>query len=50
MGFDGNVNYELLLGLEPDLVLLYGVNAASGMESRLRELGIPFAYIGEYLE
>ena len=50
VGFDGNVNYELLLGLEPDLVLLYGVNAASGMESRLRELGIPFAYIGEYLE
>lgn len=50
VGFDGNVDYELMLQLDPDLVLLYGVGAASGMESRLTELGIPFAYVGEYLE
>lgn len=50
IGFDGNINYELLISLEPDLVLLFGVNGASGMESKLRELGIPFAYVGEYLE
>ncbi len=50
VGYDGNADYELLLALEPDLVLLYGVGAASGMESKLRELGIPYAYIGEYLE
>lgn len=50
VGFDGNVDYELLLHLAPDLVLLYGVGAASGMEAKLSELGIPYAYVGEYLE
>ncbi|MCM1300260.1 MAG: ABC transporter substrate-binding protein [Alistipes senegalensis] len=50
VGYDGNVNYERLVALAPDLVLLYGVNGASGMEPKLRELGIPFVYVGEYLE
>ncbi len=50
VGYEGNINYELLLSLDPDLVLLYGVNGASGMEPKLRELGIPFMYIGDYLE
>lgn len=50
VGYEGNVNYELLLSLDPDLVLLYGVNGASGMEPKLRELGIPFMYVGDYLE
>lgn len=50
VGYEGNINYELLLSLDPDLVLLYGVNSASGMEPKLRELGIPFLYVGDYLE
>lgn len=50
VGYEGNINYELLLSLDPDLVLLYGVNGASGMEPKLRELGIPFMYVGDYLE
>lgn len=50
VGFDGNIDYERLVALSPDLVLLFGVNGASGMETKLRELGIPFAYMGEYLE
>lgn len=50
VGYEGNINYELLLSLYPDLVLLYGVNGASGMEPKLRELGIPFMYVGDYLE
>lgn len=29
VGYDGNVNYERLLSLRPDLVLLFGVNGAS---------------------
>lgn len=50
VGYDGNVNYERLLALEPDIVLLYGVNGASAMEGKLRELGIPFMYVGDYVE
>lgn len=50
VGYEGNINYELLLSLDPDLVLLYGVNGASGMEPKLRELGILFLYVGDYLE
>ena len=50
VGYDNNIDYEMLLALAPDIVLLYGVNAASAMELKLRELGIPYAYIGEYVE
>ena len=50
VGYEGNINYELLLSLDPDLVLLYGVNGASSMEGKLNELEIPFMYVGDYLE
>lgn len=50
VGYEGNVNYELLMSLEPDIVLLYGVNGANPMEGKLRELGIPYMYVGDYLE
>lgn len=50
VGYDNNINYELLIALEPDLVLLYGVNTANSVENKLKELNIPFAYIGEYVE
>ena len=50
LGYDGNVDYELLLSLNPDIVLLYGINGSNTMEPKLKELGIPFMYIGEYLE
>lgn len=50
IGYEGNINYELLLTIDPDLVLLYGVNGASPMESKLKEFGIPYIYIGDYLE
>lgn len=50
VGFEGNVNYETLLSLQPDIVLLYGVGSASVMEGKLRELEIPYIYVGDYLE
>lgn len=50
VGYDGNINFELLVALEPDLVLLYGISGASMMETKLRELKIPYAYVGEYVE
>lgn len=50
VGYDGVINYELLASINPDIVLLYGVNGASVMEPKLRELGIPYVYVGDYLE
>lgn len=50
VGYDGNINYELLVALDPDIVLLYGVNGADPMEGKLKELGIPFIYLGDYVE
>ena len=50
IGYEGNFNYEALLAADPDIVLLYGVNGASSMEGKLRELQIPFIYIGDYVE
>lgn len=50
LGYEGNVDYELLASLRPDLVLLYSVSGPSVMEPKLRELGIPYIYIADYLE
>ncbi len=50
IGYEGAVDWERLVALEPDLVTLFGVSGASPLEPKLRELGIPFVYLGEYLE
>lgn len=50
VGYEGNINYELSLSLNPDLVLLYGTTGASQMEGKLKELGVPYMYVGDYLE
>lgn len=50
VGYDNNMNYELLLALDADIVLLYGINAENSIERKLSELGIPYLYIGEYIE
>lgn len=50
VGYDGHIDFELLLSLKPDIVLLYGIAGACTMEPKLQELGIPYLYIGEYLE
>ena len=50
VGYDGNINFELLVAQRPDIVLLYGVTGACSMQSKIDELGIPYIYIGEYVE
>lgn len=50
VGYEGNIDYEAIVAAKPDLVLLFSVNGASAMELKLRELGIPFLYIGDYVE
>lgn len=45
------MNYELLIGLKPDIVLLYGIgDAQTAVTEKLQELSIPYIYMGEYLE
>ena len=51
VGFDGAFDLERILTMQSDLVLLYGVSSEEkGISNRLKELDIPYIYIGEYLE
>lgn len=50
IGYEGNMDYETLAAINPDLVLLFSINGESSMEKKLEELGIPYLYIGDYLE
>ena len=51
VGYDSNLDYEVLISLNPDLVLMYGVTAENGaVTAKLRELGIPYIYLGDYTE
>ncbi len=51
VGYDTQMNYELIATLKPDLVFIYGVAGENVQATgKLRELGIPYIYIGEYVE
>ena len=46
VGYDTNLNFELLAAMRPDLMLLYGVTGENTIVTgKLRELGIPYIYI-----
>lgn len=51
VGHDSDINFELLMTLRPDIVLLYGVAGENGTaNSKLEELNIPYLYLGDYVE
>lgn len=51
VGYDANLNFELLAAMKTDLVLLYGIGGENtAVTGKLREMGIPYIYMGEYLE
>jgi len=51
VGVAPEVNYEKILMLEPDLVLLYGLESSvTGIQSRLQNMNIPVILVSEYLE
>jgi iron complex transport system substrate-binding protein len=51
IGYDLNLDYELILGLKPEIIFAYGVGAETGSYvGRLQSLGIQVVLIGEYLE
>ena len=51
IGYDSNLDYEALVLLKPDVVLMYGVTAANdAVTAKLRDLDIPYLYLGDYVE
>ncbi len=51
IGYDNNLNYELIISLEPDLVITYGVGGhVAAYNQKLNDLGIQTMIIAEYLE
>lgn len=51
VGVDTNLDFELLAAMRPNIVLLYGIYGENSMlTGKLRELKIPYIYIGDYLE
>ena len=51
VGYDQNLNYELILNLKPDLVMAYGVDSEiASYLSKLKDLNIPVVINAEYLE
>lgn len=51
VGPDTNLDFELLAAMRPSIVLLYGVTGENTLATgKLRELNIPYIYIGDYME
>ena len=51
VGYDAALDYEAILGLQPDLLMTYAVSSAEPpCFAKLRDLGIPVAVIHEHLE
>ena len=51
VGYDANIDFERMVALRPDVVMMYGVAGENSLiTSKLRELGIPYMYIGDYVE
>ncbi len=51
VGYDKNLNYELLISLKPDIVMTYGVGSeTANYINKLNELGIKVIINAEYLE
>ena len=51
VGYDSAFDFERIISLNADMVLLYGVaGEAKAMTNKFDELSIPYIYIGDYLE
>ncbi|MEA2105299.1 MAG: ABC transporter substrate-binding protein [Bacteroidota bacterium] len=51
VGYENHLNYELIAGMNPDIVITYGVGSeVSSYNQKLNDLGIETMIIPEYLE
>lgn len=51
VGYEANLNKELILKISPDLIMIYGIGSeSSGYVGKLKELGIKIIINADYLE
>ena len=51
VGYEANLNKELILNISPDLIMIYGIGSESaGYVGKLKELGIKVIINADYLE
>ena len=51
VGYEANINKELILKLSPDLIMIYGIGSeSSGYVGKIKELGIKIIINADYLE
>lgn len=51
IGYDANINYELVAALRPDVVFIYGTTGENGaLSQKLEELRIPYIYVADHTE
>lgn len=50
LGADGNMNFELLLSLQPDAVIAFDMGGESAMLDKISEAGIPVIYNSDFVE
>ncbi len=51
IGYDDNLNKEMILKLDPDLIMVYGIGSESaGYIAKLKEMGVKVVYNADYLE
>jgi iron complex transport system substrate-binding protein len=51
VGYEANLNKELILKISPDLVMMYGIGSESaGYTGKIRELGVKVIFNADYLE
>ncbi len=51
IGYDAGINNEVILKINPDLIMMYGIGSeSSGYVGKISELGIRIMYNADYLE
>ena len=51
VGYEANLNKELIIGIKPDIVMIYGIGSeSSGYVGKIKELGVKVIYNADYLE
>ncbi|MCX6325236.1 MAG: ABC transporter substrate-binding protein [Bacteroidia bacterium] len=51
VGYEANLNKELILKISPDLIMMYGIGSESaGYVGKIKELGVKVVFNADYLE